>query len=100
MGEEFLGARIPLFPEGARAADVVFPKAGLRFVDAEGDGVAGGEVEVGGGEALLIEAVAGFVHDTEEGGGEVVVLVAGCEADVGGAEGGAERVGGGVDAAS
>lgn len=99
MREEFLGARIPLFPEGARAANVVFPEAGLGFVDAEGDGLAGGEMEVGGGEALLVEAVAGFVHDAEEGGGEVVVFVAGGEADVGGAEGSTEGVLGGIDTA-
>jgi len=68
-------------------------------VDAEGDGLAGGEVEVGGGEALLVEAMAGFVHDAEEGGGEVVLFVAGGEADVSGPEGGAEGVGGGVNAA-
>lgn len=99
VGEEFLGAREPFFPEGAGAADVIFPEAGLGFVDAEGDGGAGGEMEVGGGEALLVEAVAGFVHDAGEGGEEVVLIVAGGEADVGGAEGGAEGVGGGVDAA-
>ena len=99
VGEKFLGAREPFFPEGAGAADVVFPEAGLGFVNAEGDGLAGGEVEVGGGEALFVESVPGFVHDAEEGGGEVVVFVAGGEADVGGSEGGAEGVGGGVDAA-
>ena len=100
MGEELLGAWEPFFPEGAAAADVVFPESGLGFVDAEGDGLTGGEVEVGGGEALFVEAVAGFVHDAEEGGGEVVFVVAGGEADVGGAEGGAEGVGGGVDASA
>ena len=100
VGEELVGAREPFFPEGATTADVVFPESGLGFVNAEGDGLTGGEVEVGGGEALFVEAVAGFVHDAEEGGGEVVFVVAGGEADVGGAEGGAEGVGGGVDAAA
>lgn len=98
VGEKLLGAREPFFPEGAGAANVVFPEAGLGFVNAEGDGLAGGEVEVGGGEALFVEAVAGLVHDAEERGGEVVFIIAGGEADVGGAEGGAEGVGGGVDA--
>ena len=36
-------------------------------MDTEGDGVSRREVEVGGGEALFVEAVAGFVHDAEEG---------------------------------
>ncbi len=99
MREEFLGARKPFFPEGAAAADVVFPEAGLRFVNAEGDGLAGGKVEVRGGEALFVEAVAGFVHHAEEGRGEVVVFVAGGEADVLWAESGAEGMSGGVDAA-
>lgn len=99
MGEELLGAGIPLFPERAGAADVVFPEAGLRFVNAEGDGLARGEVEVGGGEALFVESVSGFVHDAEERGGKVVIFVTGGEADVGRAEGSAEGVGGGVDAA-
>ena len=52
-----------------------------------------------GGQTLLVEAVSGFVEDAEEGGGEVVFVVAGGEADVAGAKGGAEGMGGGVDPA-
>ena len=66
VGEEFLGARKPFFPEGARSADVVFPETGLGFVNAEGDGLSGGEVEVVGGEALFVKPVTNFVHDSEE----------------------------------
>ena len=77
VGEEFLCAGEPLFPEGAGAADVVFPEAGLGFVNAEGHGVAGGKVGLVGGEALFVESVACFVEDAEEGGGEVVFVIAG-----------------------
>ena len=71
----------------------------MRFVNAKGDGLARRKVEFGGGKALFVKPVAGFVHDTEERRGEVFVFVASGQADVGRSEGGAEGVGGGVDPA-
>lgn len=62
-------------------------------MDAEGDGLAQGLAEVAGalalrglGEALLVEAVTGFVHGAVEGVGELFVAVAGGEAGVAGGE--------------
>ena len=77
VGEELLCTWKPFLPEGTGAADVIFPEAGLGFVNAKGDGVARGEVGLIGGEALFVESVPGFVEHSEEGGGEVVFVVAG-----------------------
>src|SRR5690606_21210848 len=53
-----------------------------------------------GRQALLVEGVAGLVQGAEEGLVEVPGVVAGGDADVAGAEGGAEGVGGLVEAAA
>ena len=68
VGKEFRGARQPLLPEGAGAADMVFPEARLRFVNAERDRGAGRQAVVVFGQALVVEPVAGLVHDAEERG--------------------------------
>jgi hypothetical protein len=78
---------------------MVFPEAGLRFVDAEGNGGSGWQAVVIGGQSLFIHAVAGLVQHTEERGGEIRLVVAGGEPHIARAERGAERMGGGVDAA-
>lgn len=65
MWKEFLGPGKPAFPERAGAADVVFPQAGLRFVNAKRDSLTRGEVKVVGGKTLLVETMAGFVHYSE-----------------------------------
>ena len=49
-------------------------------------------------ETLVVETVAGFVHDAEERGAEIGFVVACREAGVAGAEVGAEGMGDGVDA--
>ena len=68
-------------------------------MNAERDGVAGGEMKVRRGEGLFVKSVAGLVHHAEEGRSEVVLFVAGSETDIGGPEGGAKGMGGGIDTA-
>ena len=55
--------------------------------------------EVLGGQALVVEAVAGLVEDAEERVAEVLLVVAGGDAGVAGADAGAERVDGDVEPA-
>ena len=76
----------PGFPEGAGAADTVFPKAGLGFVNAERGGLAEGRAELGFGKTLVVETVAGLVKDTVEGDHEVAFVVAGGHAGIARAE--------------
>lgn len=65
-GKHLLRAVEEVFPERAAATDLVFPEAGLRFVNTERAGLAEGRAEVGGVEALFVDAVAGFVEDAEK----------------------------------
>ena len=76
----------PGFPEGSGAADTVFPKAGLRFMNAEGSGLAEGRAELGFGKTLVVETVAGLVTDPVEGDHEVAFVVAGGHAGIARAE--------------
>jgi hypothetical protein len=70
----------------------------LGFVNAEGGGLAKGRAELGFGETLVVEAVAGLVEDPVEGDHEVVFVVAGGHAGIAWAEARAEGVGTGVEA--
>ena len=45
--EKLTCARKPTLPERGGSAYMVFPQAGLRFVDSEGDGASGRKTEVG-----------------------------------------------------
>lgn len=65
--KELTVAGFAVFPEGARAADLVFPEAALGFVDSLTDGSGEGGAEVFFGETLFVEAVAGLMDGAEEG---------------------------------
>ena len=98
-GESSPARGIPVFPE-ARERPTWFSHS--RDCDSwmpSETAVPDGQSEVVGGQALFVDPVAGLVQHAEERGGEVVLVVAGGEADVARAEPGAERMGGGVDAA-
>ena len=68
------------------AADTVFPKAGLRFMNAERGGLAEGRAELGFRKTLVVETVASLVEDTVEGDHEVAFVVAGGHAGIARAE--------------
>jgi len=72
----------PGFPEGAGTADTVFPKAGLRFMNAEGSGLAEWRAKLRFGETLVVETVASLVQDPVEGDHEVAFVVAGGHAGI------------------
>jgi hypothetical protein len=76
----------PRFPERTRAADTVFPEAGLGFVNAEGGGLAEGRAELGFWKTLVVETVAGLVEDPVEGDHEVAFVVSGGHAGIARAE--------------
>ena len=56
-----------MLPERPAAADLVLPQARLRFVNAQRGSRAQRRAEMLGRQALLVDAVAGFVQDAEEG---------------------------------
>ena len=89
----------PGFPEGAGAADTVFPKAGLGFVNTEGGGLAQGGTDLRFGETLIVETVAGLVEDPVEGDHEVGFVVTGGHAGIARTKARAEGVGAGVEPA-
>ena len=89
----------PGFPEGAGAADTVFPEAGLGFVNAERGGLAEGRAELGFGKTLVVETVASLVEDTVEGDHEVAFVIAGGHAGIARTKARAEGVGAGVESA-
>ena len=76
----------PGFPEGAGAADAVFPETGLRFVNAEGGGLTEGRAELRFRKTLVVETVASLVQDPVEGDHEVAFVVAGGHAGIAWAE--------------
>jgi len=89
----------PGFPEGAGAADTVFPQAGLGFVNAERGGLAEGRAELRFRKTLVVETVASLVQNPVKRDHEVAFVVAGGHAGIARAEAGAEGVGAGVEAA-
>ena len=89
----------PGFPEGAGAADTVFPKAGLGFVNTEGGGLAQGGTDLRFGETLIVETVAGLVEDAIKGDHKVGFVVTGGHAGIARAKARAEGVGAGVEPA-
>ena len=88
-----------MFPEGPAAADLVFPEARLRFVNAQRDGAAQGKAELGGVESLVVDAVARLVEDAKEALVEFARLVAGGEPAIARTDAAAKRVSSDVEAA-
>src|SRR5690606_26455528 len=94
LRERLHGFRIPYFPEFPGAAYVVFPQARLGFVNAQGNGRAGGQTEVLRRKPEFIKAVTGLMENAEEGGGEVALIISRRQAHIPRSQRGAERVGG------
>src|SRR5205823_9825923 len=97
--EGLLQPREEVLPKRPTAADLVLPKAGLRFVDAQRDGAAQGKTEVGGVKPLIVDAVARFVEDAEETLVEFARMVTRGEPAIARTDAAAKRVGGGVESA-
>ena len=76
----------PGFPEGAGAADTVFPQAGLGFVNAERGGLAEGRAELRLRKTLVVETVASLVKNPVKRDHEVAFVVAGGHAGIARAE--------------
>ena len=101
VGEFCLECGEILLPEAPRPADAVLPQPRLRFMRAEAGAADRVEIdEVGredragevGRDALLVDAVAGFMPDGEEAAGQPVLAEAAGDADVGAREGNLERM--------
>ena len=90
-GQRLLGAREPVAPERARAADLVLPQAALRLVDAERDAGVERRAMQRRVDLLLVEAVADLVQDGEDAA-EVGVVPARGDALVAGPDDHRERV--------
>jgi len=86
LGEDGLQAGIDGFPPGEASADVVFPKAGLGFVDAQGNKFPKREAIVFVGKSLLIERMTGLVDAAPGHVVEIVLVDAGRNANVPGVE--------------
>jgi len=86
-------------PERAAAPDLVLPQARLRLVDAERHRLTGRRPLVRRRQALLVQAVPPFVHQSEEGGIEEGFVVAHGQPHIVRRERGAERVRGDVEPA-
>lgn len=84
-------------PELGASSDLVFPEAALGFVDGHADRLAERGADVGLGQALFVERVAGLVDRAEDGVEGVVFVKAGGQARVEGIAA-AERVEGCVEA--
>src|SRR5260370_11472059 len=63
LGEMAAHGGMPMLPKGEASADVIFPEARLRFVDAERGGAAQRRAVMVRGQALFVKAVASLVHD-------------------------------------
>ena len=72
------------FPEGGIAGELLFNEQALAFMGRHAAGAAHGPVRPLLRQALLIEAVAGFMEDAHEGGEEFAGGVARGHAHVGG----------------
>ena len=96
LRERLLEGGVEVVPELAAAADDVLPHPALRLVQRRGDAVAERRPLERGRDAVLVEAVPALVHRREDRR-DVVVLVAGRQADVLRARAGRERVHGQVE---
>src|SRR6266542_640542 len=91
-------AGMPVFPEAEASSDVVFPEAGLRFVQAHGGGGAQGRSMMRRPQPLFVESMAGFVENAVKGFREVALVIAGGETSVARPQPGAKRMRRRIDA--
>ena len=87
-----LGQGEEVRPEGVAAGDEILPQPRLRLVDAQRDRLARRQPVVFRRQALFVDAVAGLVQDSEEGGVEELFVVTGRNAAIVRPQRGAERV--------
>ena len=88
-----------MLPKSDASAYLIFPEPRLRFMNAERDRAAQRGAEVLGIQALIVDAVARFVKDAEEGFVEVARIVARGEPAIAGADAAAEGMDGRIESA-
>ena len=93
-GKGLLQVGVPVLPETWTAPHQILPEPGLRFMDAQGDGVGGGKAVALAIQPLFVKAVSGFMNHSEDGHAEVCRVVAGRDPNVARGEARAEGMGG------
>src|ERR1700730_17996088 len=92
VGEGIPQSGVKMFPEGAAAADHVFPKPRLALVYAPRCSRSERRALKRSGDALLVKRMTGLVHGCEQRVAEMFLVDTGGNSDVSPGELGAERM--------
>lgn len=75
-------------PEPGASADELLPQPGLRFMETERRRLAHRGPEMGGVDALVVQAVTDFMEQHEEPGRDIPPMIADRDADIAAQHGG------------